>query len=211
MLNRWTFGDVIVLRGIWKGELWWACPAYIVRDTDECVAVYWPAGTPVKRWVRRPTVEDLLNPQVQLIDAKWVETDVLSLVEPGTAHSVDIMWEAGQRIQRCWYVHLQEPYRRTRIGFDTMDQILDIVISPDLSRWRWKDEEEFAKAEKIGVHSHAEAQAILTEGQRVIGMLNIRASPFCDGWEKWLPPNEWSIPTFPDGWEDFVIDEKINH
>jgi hypothetical protein len=211
MPHRWTFGDIIVLRGIWKGDLWWACPVYVVRDSDDCVAVYWPAGTPVKRWGRRPTVEDLLNPQVQLIDAKWIETDVLSLVEPGAAHSVDIMWEAGQRIQRCWYVHLQEAYRRTCIGFDTMDQILDIVISPDLSRWRWKDEEEFAEAEKIGVYSHVEAQAILTEGQRVIDMLNIHASPFCDGWQNWLPPKEWSIPRFPVGWEDIVIDEKINH
>jgi Protein of unknown function (DUF402) len=208
MPNQWIFGDVIVQRGIWKGELWWACPAYIVRDTDDCVAIYWPAGTPVKRWGRRPTVEDLLNTQVQLIDAKWIETDVLSLVVPGKAHSVDIMWEAGQRIQRCWYVHLQEQYRRTRIGFDTMDQILDIVISPDLSRWRWKDEEEFAKAEKIGVYSPVEAQAILTEARRVIDLLEIRASPFSDGWENWLPPKEWSIPGFPQGWEKVSLSNK---
>jgi hypothetical protein len=205
MLTHWNFGDIIVLRGIWKGELWWACPAYVVRDLADLVAIYWPAGTPVKRWARRPTVQDLLTPQVQLIDAEWIETDVLSLVEPGAAHSIDIMWETNQRTQRCWYVHLQEPFRRTSIGFDTMDQILDIVISPDLSHWHWKDEDEFAEAEKVGVYSPMEALAIRVEGKRVIEMLNSLAPPFCNGWEKWMPPQEWSKPKFPDGWEDMPI------
>jgi hypothetical protein len=202
MFTRWNFGDVIILRGIWKGELWWACPAYVVHDSAAMIALYWPAGTPVRRWVRRPTVQDLLTPQVQLIDAEWIETDVLSLVEPGAAHSIDIMWDAGHRAQRCWYVHLQEPFRRTQIGFDTMDQILDIVISPDLSRWRWKDEDEFADAERIGVYSPKEAQSIRDEGEKVIELLRTKAAPFCGGWEEWVPPKEWSIPGFPQGWEE---------
>ncbi len=205
MPTHWDFGDIIVMRGIWKGELWWACPQYIVRDSPELVAVYWRAGTAVRRWGRRPTVQDLLTPQVRLVDAEWVDTDVLSLVEPGRAHSIDLMWEAGQRIQHCWYVHLQEPLRRTSIGFDSMDQILDIVISPDLSSWRWKDEDEFAEAVRIGVYSQEEARAIRDEAERVIARFNAHKSPFCDGWEDWLPPEDWSIPQFPLGWEEVVI------
>ena len=205
MLSHWTAGDIIVLRGIWKGELWWACPVYVVQDSTELIAFYWPAGTLVKRWERRPAVQDLLTPHVQLINAEWIETDVLSLVQPGTAHSIDIMWEAGQRIQRCWYVHLQEPLRRTGIGFDTMDQILDIVISPDRSHWRWKDEEEFTEAERIGVYSPKEAQAIRLEGERVIAMLRSQATPFYDCWEAWDPPEEWDGPSFPVGWEDMAL------
>ena len=189
------------MRGIWKGELWWACSEYIVVDSPDLVATYWRAGTPVRRWAHRPTVQDLLTPRVQLIDSKWVETDVLSLVEPGTAHSIDIMWEAGQRAQRCWYVHMQEPLRRTSIGFDSMDQILDIVISPDLSQWYWKDEDEFGEAERRGVYTKAEAKSIRAEGEQVITRIMAKASPFCDGWEKWRPPEEWSIARFPDGWE----------
>jgi hypothetical protein len=207
MSIQWKFGDICVVRGIWKGELWWACPAHIVRDSTELVAIYWQAGTPVKRWERRPTVQDLLTPNVQLINSAWIDTDVLSLVVPGTAHSVDIMWEAGSRIQRCWYVHLQEPFRRTDIGFDTMDQILDIVISPDLSRWHCKDEDEFEEAERIGVYTQVEAQVIRAEGEHVITMLNEQASPFCDGWNEWVPPKEWSIPDFPSGWVNYPIQQ----
>ncbi len=102
---------------------------------------------------------------------------------------------------RCWYVHLQEPLRRTKIGFDTMDQMLDIVISPDCSSWYWKDEDEFNEAVAIGVYSPEQAHSIRAEGERVIGLLNANASPFCDGWADWTPPMEWGIPNFPAGWE----------
>jgi hypothetical protein len=88
-----------------------------------------------------------------------------------------------------------------------MDQMLDIVISPDRSSWHWKDEDEFSEAEKIGVYSSAKAQSIRAEGKRVIGMLNDNASPFCDGWENWNPPVEWTIPRFPEGWEKVPFGE----
>lgn len=204
-LAHWLPGDIIVMRGIWKGKLWWACPAYIVQDSVDRLAIYWRVGTPVRRWVRRPTIQDLLIPDIQLIDAQWTETDVLSLIMHGAGHSIDIMWETGHRTQRCWYVHLQEPLRRTPIGFDTMDQILDIVISPDCSQWHWKDEDEFSEAVTTGIYSHAKAKAIRVEGERVIAMLNANASPFCDGWENWFPPTDWTIPTFPEGWEGLPL------
>jgi Protein of unknown function (DUF402) len=40
-----------------------------------------------------------------------------------------------------WYVNLQEPFRRTARGIDTMDSVLDIVVARD-GAWRWKDAEE---------------------------------------------------------------------
>jgi hypothetical protein len=189
------------MRGVLKGKLWWVCPAYVVQDTPELIALYWPVGTPTHSPIRRPTVEDELYNRIQLEERNWTDNDVLSLTRPGSAHSFELMWEAGTRKVCCWYVHLQEPLRRTRIGFDTMDQILDIVISPDLSNWRWKDEDEFSEAESIGVYTLEKAQSIRGEGERVIEMLKANTSPFCDGWETWIPPLEWGIPLFPVGWE----------
>jgi predicted RNA-binding protein associated with RNAse of E/G family len=86
-----------------------------------------------------------------------------------------------------------------------MDQMLDIVINPDRTKWHWKDEDEFSEAEEIGVYSREKAQSIRQEGQRVIGLLNANASPFCDGWENWTPPREWGIPVFPLGWENLPM------
>ena len=195
-------GDTVVIRGVLKGKLWWACPAHVVQDNPELIALYWPVGTPTRSPIRRPTVEDELFNRIQLEDRNWTDNDVLSLNLPGAAHSIELMWKAGTSKVRCWYVHLQEPLRRTRIGFDTMDQILDIVISPNCSSWNWKDEDEFADAEAIGVYSHEKAQSIRQEGERVIALLKTNAAPFSEGWEKWTPPLEWGIPAFPLGWGD---------
>jgi hypothetical protein len=201
----WKAGETIVIRGIWKGDLWWACPQYIVQDTPELIALYWCAGTPVRRWYRRPTVQEVLSSTPQLIDSEWTETDVLSLITPGESHSIDIMWDSKQHIHRCWYIQLQEPLRRSPIGFDTMDQILDIVISPERREWFWKDEDEFAEAEAIGVYSPDQARAIKAEGERVLQSCLADQPPFCDGWEKWRPPEEWGIPAFPVGWARATI------
>ena len=204
-MRFWNSGEVVVLRGVWQGKLWWACPMYVVQDSQELSAFYWPVGTPTRSPVKRPSVSDELNNRIELEDRNWTDNDILSLNPAGSGYSIEVMWNAGTRLLNCWYVHLQEPFRRTEIGIDTMDQMLDIVISPDRSRWHWKDEDEFFEAERIGVYSHGKAEAIRAEGNRVIDLLRTNASPFCDGWEKWSPPVEWSIPRFPLGWEKTAL------
>jgi hypothetical protein len=112
-----------------------------VQDTPDLLAVYWQAGTPNMVPSKRPVPHDLLVNNICLIPHKWVETDILMLVTPEASHTVYVMWETGQSKLRCWYIDLQEPLRRTGIGFDTMDHILDVVISADRSEWHWKDED----------------------------------------------------------------------
>lgn len=124
------------------------------------------------------------------------------LCTPGAAHGILVMWEAGRVKFNCWYVNLQEPLCRTPIGFGTMDQILDIVVSPDLSSWHWKDEEEFSEAVAHGVYTLAQAKAIREEGGRVIQTLQDDHSLFLQGWEKWHPPSDWKIPEMPANWDD---------
>jgi hypothetical protein len=112
------------------------------------------------------------------------------------------MWKAGQGKLRCWYVNLREHLRRTRLGFDSMDQLLNLVISPDRSTWHWKDEEEFDDAVALGVYSPETARGIRAEGAGAIAWLHTGQSPFCDGWENWCPQAEWGLPPLLDGWDD---------
>lgn len=46
--------------------------------------------------------------------------------------------------------------RRTAIGFDTFDLLLDLVISPDLSQWTWKDEDEYTHGRRLRVVSESD-------------------------------------------------------
>ena len=147
------------------------------------IALYWSAGTPDKAPRQRLTPKDIVSTdQVTLIDRSWADTDVLMLTTPGAAHAVYAMWEQGHESLRCWYIDLQEPLRRTPIGLDTMDHLLDIVVSPDRSEWQWKDEDEFREAVAIGVFSAEEAHAIRGEGERVLGLLQAGESPYGDSW-----------------------------
>jgi len=200
-VRRWKAGDTVALRGVWRNILWWAGCATVVQDTPELIAMYWQAGMTNMNPAQRLTPADLLSNNVHLVPHTWVATDVLMLATPGAAHAVYVMWETGQAKLRGWYVNLQEPLRRTRLGFDTMDHLLDIVISADRSSWHWKDEDEFEAAVALGVYSPDEARAIRAEGERVIKRLEAGEPPFCDGWESWSPPDKWPVPSLPKGWD----------
>ena len=195
--EHWASGDQIVIRDLLRGKVRAAVPVIVVQDTADLVATYLQVGTRYKRrtgplW----RIEDW-----QLADQVWERNDVLSLVTPGAAHAVRAMWRDGDRSFNCWYINLQEAYRRTAIGFDTMDQELDIVVTADRSEWRWKDEELFSRSQAMGVYSPEEARAIRAEGERVLDSMHKAQPPFSSGWEDWRPPPEWPTPELPENWD----------
>jgi predicted RNA-binding protein associated with RNAse of E/G family len=113
-----------------------------------------------------------------------------------------LLWPEGHGDLICWYVNLEEPLRRTASGFDYMDQTLDIVISPDLSEWHWKDEDELAGAVSLGMISGGRAKELRAEGERVAELMKARKSPFDGGWESWRPDETWPVPKLPRGWDE---------
>jgi hypothetical protein len=203
--GNWKPGDVIVLRGVTRKKIWYALPVIVVRDTTNLIALFWPAGTQGK-WRMKPSGEkvtprDVMQLSLELIDRTWDKTDVLMLITPGAAHAVYVMWEKGQRRLLCWYVNLQDPISRTPIGFDTRDQVVDIVFSPDRTSWRWKDEDQLEEAVSVGLFTDEDTQCFRAEGERVINLICENQPPFCDGWEKWSPPYDWNIPKLPLKWD----------
>lgn len=101
---------------------------------------------------------------------------------------------------QCWYVNLETPRQRTPIGFDTMDHELDLVVSPDLSSWDWKDEAAFNALTAGSVFSPGEAAAIRAEGERVIAQLKTEIPPAWAAWADWKPPSDWGVPVLPANW-----------
>ncbi len=199
----WSPGAHVVYREVWRGKVWTARPVTVVRDAPDLVVLYLCSGT---RWKlpggsRSQYAQLLLTGEWQLVDVTWMWGDTLFLIRPGEAHAVIVMWRHAPREFRDWYINLQEPLRRTAIGFDFMDQELDIIVKPDLSGWVWKDEESFQNDVEIGLTTPDQARVIRAEAERVLELVRAKASPFSDGWETWHPPAGWPIPSLPEGWD----------
>jgi predicted RNA-binding protein associated with RNAse of E/G family len=90
------------------------------------------------------------------------------------------MWTATWEF-RCWYVQLQSRIVRTPHAIETMDHALDVVIDPD-GQWHWKDEDDFAEAQRLGAFTPEEAAAVRREGERVIA-----ERLWITGWDHWRP------------------------
>lgn len=202
---RWKSGEQIVLREVWHGKVWSARSVTVVQTKREWVALYLAEGT---RWKQPKTLDSQpVTPRTRL-KREWTLRDRtyslgsnLLLIYEGAHYSIQLMWSPGRALFQGWYVNLQDPFRFTSIGFDYMDWLLDIVISPDLSKWHWKDEGEFQEAQALGLISGERARELRAEGEYVIELMKARKPPFNQGWESWRPDPAWPVPDLPEGWD----------
>jgi hypothetical protein len=197
----WSTGESATLRGVGSKVLW-AFPTIVVEDGPDLIVLFMPAGVLGRNVLHKPTTEELFSPaKIKIVECTWQRTDVLMLIVPSEAFSTYIMWETGTENMICWYVNLQEPIRRTSIGFDTMDNMLDIVISPDMTRWEWKDADEFSEAHKAGFYSSEKAAAVRAEGEKAVGLITSERRSFYEGWGKWRADPKWELPKLSPLWE----------
>ncbi len=200
--KRWQTGDRVVVRYITRtgsrpGDVW---PCRVVADREDLVAVYLTRGTRFKRAVFPPLAERSGGYALRHEDSVW-GFDTLRLMYPDRGSSVWLFWDAepSERRFRAWYVNMEEPFRRTSIGFDTNDHALDIVVTPELE-WSWKDQEELDECVRLGLYTSELAAAVRAEGERMIEQVERSRSPFSEGWERWRPDPEWTIPELPNDW-----------
>jgi hypothetical protein len=96
---------------------------------------------------------------------------------------------------RGWYVNLERPQRRTALGFDYEDELLDIWCEvggePELL-----DEDELEEAVRREIFSPERAEAIRANAEWVL-----RNPPWPTGWEDWQPDPRWQAPYLPPAWD----------
>jgi hypothetical protein len=127
-------------------------------------------------------------------DYIWDRSHVLRFMREGDTHTVELFWDTEWTFLG-WYVNLQAPLVIRDDKFDTTDLALDIWVEPDGS-WRWKDEDEFAYAQELGVFDAKRAAAVRSEGERVVAQ-----QPWPTGWENWRPPDDWHPLPLPADWD----------
>ena len=132
---------------------------------------------------------------------EWRGHGVLMLQRPDEAHAVWVFWRDPERRFAGWYVNFQAPFRRTRLGFDTLDHELDLWIPDGGERWEWKDRELLERRLAEGRFTPGEADAIRAEGDRVAAELDAGRRWWNDEWRDWQPDPGWPLPELPRGWE----------
>ncbi len=200
----WRSGDAVVMRDIWNGKISNARPVTVVRDSADLIALWTAPGT---RWkvATKPdgrTARIPLDTHWDYRERVWTGGGVLHLMMPGAAHATWALWSEGNTRLIEWYVNLQEPVRRTRIGFDYTDHLLDLVISADFQKWHWKDQGELREACARGLLPLSKTQAIQEEGERVLASVMAGRPPFSTTWSDWSPDPTWPVPELPANWDE---------
>lgn len=203
----WARGDTIVHREFWQGRLWAARPLTVVEDAGDRLLLWIPRGTVRKVPVTPPSrpdppvrkdrvIENLARCDWTMGDHVW-DVSSLWIVRPGDWHAVWVSW-VGAGAHLGWYVNLQMPYRRSEIGIDAMDLMLDVVVEPDRT-WRWKDDDEFDEIVDRGIFAPTTAARVRGEAEDVIGRIERAEPPFSEPWPSWTPDPSWALPTLPTG------------
>ena len=189
-------GEPIVRRDVWRGRPVVGWGGIVVEDTDDLLVLYMPEGSPL----RFPPWDFFGGPHPWSGRDSWAGHGVLQLQRPGSMESVWVFWDGPDRELDGWYVNIQEPVRRSSIGFDTPDLELDIVIELDGS-WRFKDDEQLEEWIERGRWTEDEVAGIRAEGARIGGELDAGRRWWSDDWAAWEPDPAWPLPTVPEGWE----------
>lgn len=179
--TNWHAGDIVTLRYIRNHPADSIVAVRVVEDAPTHTALYMMPGSPRKvhatvdgqplpRSIQFLEREKLIG---RLRDLTWTDRHVLMLQKPDCLNSIGFWWEKDTWEFIDYYVNIQSSLRRTSIGFDTADYLLDVVVHPDLT-WKWKDEDEFAEAREAGILEPDVLDAIRLEGESAIADVEAR-------------------------------------
>ncbi|WP_335978000.1 DUF402 domain-containing protein [Streptomyces sp. CA2R106] len=206
-------GTTVVRRDVFRGRVWSAQALRVVNDDPEAlVAACRPGAQSLApaAWIatqvsgqstgRMRALDDLASGDWRLGRWTWQDTVLLLWNPPATYFSVNAFYapDGDHRLDH-WYVNFQRPLRRTGLGFDTFDLLLDLVVSPDLSRWTWKDEDEYAQGRRLGVVDDTDHAAVEAARDQVLAMVKSADGPFAPaaGWHRWTSSASWPTALLP--------------
>jgi uncharacterized protein DUF402 len=166
--------------------VWSATPALVARDDAELTVLWLPPGLTYAigdalfgEWTYRHRI--LRRGQIRLL-------------RRGEPFSVFLFLRDDASL-RGWYVNIEHAQRRTSLGFDYEDDLLD-VWKPVEGEPELLDEDELEEAVSRGFVSKEGAAEIRANAERVLA-----DPPWPTGWEGWKPEAGWQLPELPPGWE----------
>ena len=202
-------GSTVVRRDALRGQIWSATPYRVVNDSgNELMIACWPgvemlAPTTWIEWlqtgddqVRKQAVPNLAAGQWDLARWTWRDTTLLSWFGTDIYFSVH-RFIRPDRPACDWYVNFERPCRRTKIGIDNFDLLVDLVVRPDLSGYTWKDEDEYAHARRLGLIDEVTHASVDEARQQVLALIESRHGPFAQDLSAWRHDPGWVTPVLP--------------
>lgn len=206
-LDPFAEGETVVRRDVFRGKVWTATPNRVIRDDDDrLVLACWPGviGLAPTTWIewletgneriRNQAGPNLAAGEWELARWTWRENARLRVYLGDSWFSVDLLFGPGHMLNR-WSVNFEVPYRRTSIGVDTFDLFVDLVVQPDLSSYRWKDEREYAHARRLGVIPANVHERVRDAREQAVALVERREGPFAESWPERRVEGSWPIPT----------------
>lgn len=211
--TRFELGEHIVLRNVFRDRVQTVFPSIVVLDSPELVVTWLPLDTPVLHGVTDPTsgyydnkghlrAKTMAAKSWMMSERNWHTEGTLRIKHPRSLWSLWVFWEPKMTEVRGWYINIDAPYQRTRLGFDTWDMFLDVMVQPDRKTWQYKDEDEFAEAIKTGMFTEFEAQEVRDAAANALQIVAENRKPFDNTWANWRPDILWDIPQIPKDWEE---------
>jgi Protein of unknown function (DUF402) len=200
-MSRWDRGAHVVVRGRPDGAVGYTFPGIVLLDLPNAIALFQPPRTICKRRSGPrggPRGRILLDWDGRYEDIV-VEPSSVHAHRPGDGFWVIRRWDGKRYVG--WYVNLSSPWRRTALGFDMNDHVLDLGVADDLSDWWWKDEDELEWAVGSGRYSAKEADAIRRHAREAVARMRERAFPFHEDWTDLCPQPTRARPVVPPGWD----------
>ncbi|MCC2321172.1 DUF402 domain-containing protein [Cellulomonas xiejunii] len=203
MSEHFRPGDDVVVREVVDDLVWTERPVTVVVDEPDQLVLHQAAGSvtrePIDPSERTDYLRIMAGRRWTLRDKVWQPPGRLRIGRVGQPFEVWRISTPDEREVAAWYVNLQEPLRRTADGFETLDHVLDILVAPDLSWWRWKDEDELSSAVEHGVLTARDAAAIRATGEAVIADIERGDPPWDLTWGTWQPgERDWTAPGAPE-------------
>jgi len=194
----------VVVRNVWHGRVFSACPLVVVEDTDELVVLFVPAGA---IW-KRPVHADGSHARLPygnwvLQDEAWYGLGTLRFFPTAESHAV-LAWRGREGIAR-WYINLESRCRRTPIGWDMRDHLVDIDYRDGFDAPRLKDTDELHAAHALGIVTTSEVARILRDAERALALVQDGHPAIEKKWETWEPPPHWTVPTLRAGWDHVPV------
>lgn len=177
------------------GRAWLEAAVLVVEDTPSLLATYIPEGAPFRFQPGDWPSSDGLHPWQG--KERWHGHGVLMLQRPGESYAIWVFWSGPERRFNGWYVNLQEPFRRTKLGYDTQDLELDIWL-PREGGWKLKDDEVMEQRVEEGRLTADQVTAIRAEARRIIAELEADGRWWSNDWASWEPDPAWPTPEFPE-------------